>query len=100
MTITKSIENNILTLKLEGWLDTTTSEDLGKEIEKCDNVSSIILDFEKLEYISSAGLRQVVAFSKKAKSIDADFSIINAGLEVMSVFQLTQLDKKFKIGTK
>lgn len=100
MTISKTLENNVLTLKLEGWLDTTTSESFGEEIEKIENPSSIVLDFEKLEYISSAGLRQVVACSRKAKAINADFSIINAGVEVMSVFQLTQLDKKYKISKK
>ncbi len=100
MTINKILENGALTFKFEGWLDTNTSADLEKEIEEIKDITSLVFDFEKLEYISSAGLRQVVATVRKTKSMGAGFSIINASQEVLSVFQLTQLDKKLDITPK
>lgn len=100
MTITRIDENNTVTLKLEGWLDTLTSSELGKEIEAIGQTDAIVLDFDQLEYISSAGLRQVIACNKKAQSMGASFSVINAGNEVMSIFRLTGVDKKLKVSAK
>ena len=100
MNILKTLENDTLTLSLEGWLDTNTSAELAAEIEKIEEVKHLIFDFEKLEYISSAGLRQIAATARKCKAMDAQFTILNAGREVMSVFKLTGLDKKFNITEK
>ena len=100
MTLNKTLENGVLTFTFEGWLDTNTSADLEKEAGNVKDITKLVFDFDKLEYISSAGLRQVVSFAKTSKSIGAEFSIINANNEVMSVFQMTQLDKKFNITKK
>lgn len=100
MTITKNLDNGVLTFKIEGWLDTNTSADLEKETEGIKDITSLVFDFDNLEYISSAGLRQVVASSRIAKAIGAEFSIINTNFDVMNVFQLTQLDKKLNIKQK
>lgn len=100
MTITKIQEENKLTLKLTGWLDTTTVNALASEVDAIESAESIVFDFNELEYISSAGLRQVAAAAKKAKAMDADFSITGAGKDVMAVFKLTGLDKKFHVTPK
>lgn len=100
MTITKLEQNNKITLLLDGWLDTISSPDLGNAVNEIEQASAIILDFDKVEYISSSGLRQIVACYRKAKEMQAAFSIINAGTEVMSVFQLTGLHKKISISKK
>lgn len=100
MTIEKIIEEKAVTLKLDGWLDTVSSQDLAVAIEEIQEASAIVLDFDKVEYISSAGVRQVVSCAKKAKDLSADFSVIKAGKEVMSIFSLTCLDKKINIVQK
>ena len=100
MTIEKTVNGNEITLKLTGWLDTASAPELGAAGEGIDSASAIILDFENVEYIASAGLRQVVAFRKKAMDLNADFSVINAGKEVMSIFRMTCLDKKINITGK
>lgn len=100
MTIEKVIEKDAITLKLEGWLDTFTSPELAATIDELEKTPAIVLDFDRLEYISSAGLRQVVACKKKADSLGAAFSIVNAGKEVFSIFSLTGIDKKLSITTK
>ncbi len=100
MKITKETDNGKITLKLDGWLDAVSSPELGAEIDKIEAAEEIIIDFDKVEYIASSGLRQVVAAHQRAKEIGAALSVINACTEVMSIFKLTGLDKKLKIAEK
>ncbi len=100
MTITKKIENNKAIVSVEGWLDTNSSPQLGREIEALSDIESLILDFDKLEYIASAGLRIIILAYKKLKSMNGEFSIINVSSEVMDVFKLTGFDQNFDIQTK
>ncbi len=97
MTIEKKETGKEITLKLDGWLDAISAEKFTEVTEEIGEASAIILDFEKVEYISSAGLRQVVTCAKKAKDMNAEFSIIKVNKEVMSIFSLTGLDKKMSI---
>ena len=97
MTINRIEENGAVTLQLDGWLDTLSSPELGAVVDEITKAAAIILDFEKVEYIASSGLRQVVACSRKARELGAAFSVINVGTEVMSIFRLTGLDKKIDI---
>lgn len=100
MTIEKTENGKEITLALEGWLDAVSSEKFAAVTEEINDASAIILNFEKVEYISSAGLRQVVSCAKKAKDMNAEFSVVGAGKEVMSIFQLTGLDKKINISAE
>ncbi|MBP6136883.1 MAG: STAS domain-containing protein [Clostridiaceae bacterium] len=97
MTITVEKNDLHFTIRTSGWLNTEAAPALGAEIEKIVKAESIVLDFKELEYISSSGIRQVVAAYKKAKAMDAEFSVINVGDDVMEVFKLTNLDKKIHI---
>lgn len=97
MIITVDEINLNFTVHVSGWLNTETSPALGTEIEKITKAETIVLDFKALEYISSSGIRQVVAAYKKAKDMEADFSLINVSDDVMEVFQLTNLDRKIRI---
>lgn len=100
MTISKTIENGTVTLSPEGWLDTVSSPELGVMVDAIEDAAAIVLDFEKVEYMSSAGLRQVLATHRKAKSLDAAFSVVNVCPSVMSIFKMTNIDKKMDIMTK
>ena len=74
--ITKKDGSNV-TIEITGWLDTQTAPQLGEELAKLDDsVTSLVFDFDKLEYISSAGLRQVISAYKKMSGKDG-FKIIN-----------------------
>lgn len=90
-------DGNKVTMEIAGWLDTQTAPQLGEALANLDeNVTSLVFDFSKLEYISSAGLRQVVVAYKKMADKDG-FKIIHVSDEVLDVFRLTGFDQKIQI---
>lgn len=89
MTINKERNNANLTLTLEGRLDTTTAPDLEKVInEETGDIKELVLDMNKLEYISSAGLRVLLAAQKKMAKAGT-MKLIGVCDEVMEVFEIT-----------
>lgn len=98
MNITKSYNEKELTLSIEGRIDTITSQDLDKEInEEFGNFDSLIMDFTDLEYISSAGLRVLIATQKKLKAEDIPFVIKNVNEPIGEIFRMSGFDKILKI---
>lgn len=90
------LENNKLTIYLEGELNSYNSEEVEKEIEeitKNSSFSSIVLDFKDLTYISSAGLRIVI----RLKQLYDDTSIINAQKVVFDIFKMVGLTNAINI---
>ena len=82
------LDNGILTLFLEGELNSYNAESVGKEINdiiKSNTFDSLVLDLDKLKYISSAGLRVILVLKQQIDKL----SIINASLEVYDVFEMT-----------
>ena len=89
MNITKTQDGDLLTISLEGRLDTLTSPDLEKVLkESLDSVKSLVFDLEKLEYISSAGLRELL-YAKKTLHNKGTVKVINANAVVKEVFEVT-----------
>ena len=88
MTIDKQLNGTTMTIAVEGRLDTITAPDLELELTKLDNVNSLILDFRKLDYISSAGLRVLLSAHKKMQQKDG-MKIIHANELVNEVFEVT-----------
>lgn len=97
MTITKTEENGIITLKVEGWLDVQTTPELHAYAEELPAAEELIFDFADLEYISSAGVREVVAAYRKQLETGGAFRVINVSTDVMDVFSMTGLNKKISI---
>ncbi len=88
MTITKTLENKKAILSVEGWLDTNSAPELGREIEALSDIESLILDFDKLEYISSAGLR-ILLSTQKIMNKQGSMVIKNVNEDVMDIFNIT-----------
>ncbi|MGN1104673.1 MAG: STAS domain-containing protein [Candidatus Coproplasma sp.] len=88
MTIKKECESGTLNLSLEGRLDTTTAPELERELGGLDGVQALVLDMEKLEYISSAGLR-VLLKVQKIMNAKGTMKLINVCEGIMEVFSLT-----------
>lgn len=89
MTIEIKKKIDELVLEITGRLDTTTAPALDKSInENLENAKSLILDFEGLEYISSAGLRVLLSAQKKMNKFGT-MKVVNVGETVMEVFEIT-----------
>lgn len=89
MKITKSKENTALTLGLNGRLDTNTAPELETELKaSLDGVETLIMDMEELAYLSSAGLRVILAAQKQMNKQGA-MVIRNVNDMVMEVFEVT-----------
>ena len=87
MKINFNKDNGILNAALEGRLDTTTAPELESFFESnYDGKCSIVIDFKKLSYISSAGLRVLLAAQKKTKGA---MKLVNVSEAVMEVFEIT-----------
>ena len=98
--IVSKTEGSKVTMEITGWLDTQTAPQLEKELSALDpGTTSLVFDFANLEYISSAGLRLVIAAYKKMAGKEG-FRIVNVSDEVYDVFSLTGFDQKINIEKK
>lgn len=89
MTITEERNNNLVILKIEGRLDTTTAPTLEKTInEIIESITELILDMHELTYVSSAGLRVLLSTQKKMNKLGT-MKLIGVCEEVMEVFEMT-----------
>ena len=89
MKIDKSVENGKVCYALEGRLDTTTAPELEKELKgDLESADQLTLDFSKLDYISSAGLR-VLLSAHKAMSKKGGMVVTNVNEMVNEVFEVT-----------
>lgn len=90
MQIIRKQENDTLVFALEGRLDTTTSPQLQDELlPAIDGSANITLDFESLAYVSSAGLRVLLAAQKAAKAKAVTMTLRKVAPEILEVFEMT-----------
>ena len=89
MNITKNLNGTSLCLALEGRLDTTTAPVLEEVLDSAvEGITELVFDFAKLEYISSAGLRILLAMQKKMNK-QGSMIIRNICEDIMEVFEIT-----------
>ena len=83
------LKGNVLEIKIEGRVDSSNAAEIDAkmdEISKTNPHEGLVLDAEKLTYISSAGLRLIMKLQKSEKE---KISIINASTEVFEIFKMT-----------
>jgi anti-sigma B factor antagonist len=89
MTIHNTLDGTERTIALEGRLDTTTSPELETVLnDSLDGVTALIFDFEKLDYISSAGLR-VLLSAQKLMNRQGTMKILHVGEVIQEIFEVT-----------
>ena len=89
MNIEQKRNGNALTIAPEGYLDTTTAPELRTMLETAlDGVKELTFDFEKLEYISSSGLRQLL-FAQKVMNGQGTMKVIHANETIREIFEVT-----------
>ena len=97
MNINKEMQDGVLTVYLEGKLDTVTTPQAEKELEEdVDAASQLVLDMKTLKYLSSAGLRMILKLHKKMNEKDG-MTIKNVNESIMEIFDMTGLTSIFKI---
>ena len=87
--IDKTTQSNETIVSLDGRLDTTTSPELEKFIEnELKDTTELVLDLQKLEYVSSAGLR-VILKAQKMMNKKGSMKLIHVGEVIQEVFEIT-----------
>jgi anti-sigma B factor antagonist len=94
MTITKSVLNNNVTLSIEGSMDTYHSVQLSDELDQIFSVGkfNIYFDLTELSYISSSGLRVLIAAQKKATATGTKMEFTGLNDTVKEIFKITGFD--------
>ena len=88
MTIAKQTTGDTLTVVLDGRLDTITSPDLEQALADLAGVKHLVLDFSKITYISSAGLRVLLALQKRM-GVQGDMVVRHVDKMVMEVLEMS-----------
>lgn len=91
MEINKAISNQNVIITLKGRLDTMTAPQLDDEAKNInfDEVETVTLNLKDLEYISSSGLRVILALYKSLKSKGGNLKIVNVSNTIMELFSMT-----------
>ena len=89
MTIEKNLNGTELTVTIAGRLDTTTAPQLEAEFKQSINgVEKLVLDFTALEYLSSAGLRVLLA-AQKVMNKQGEMVVRNVNETISEIFEVT-----------
>lgn len=89
MTIKLTKNDSEMVVALTGRLDTTTAPSLEQSLnENTGEVKSLVFDMSALEYISSAGLRVLLAAQKRMQK-QGSMKLTGVSEEVMEVFEMT-----------
>ncbi len=89
LNIIKNVDGNTLNVALEGRLDTTTAPQLESELKAAlPGISLLALNFEKLEYISSAGLR-VLLSAQKIMNKQGEMKLTHVSEVINEIFEVT-----------
>lgn len=89
---------DVLNIKPEGRIDTTTSPILEKEIHQyLDDTIHVIMDFENVDYISSGGMRVLLSLQQQLIEKDGTLKIINVKDSVLDIFTLVGFDDMVEV---
>lgn len=99
MEIATQIKEKYTIVFIDGRLDTTNYQDLEKELQLLvgENINNLIINCEKLNYVSSSGLRVFLMFLKKIKAMNGKFLICNMQDSIKEIFQISGFTSIFDI---
>ncbi|MFW5692084.1 MAG: STAS domain-containing protein [Chloroflexota bacterium] len=97
--ITISRVENATLIEVTGRVDSMTANELGESLNQAINNGSvnIVLDLAGVEYMSSAGLREIVGGLKRVKRANGDLRIAQPTERVLEVFEMAGLDTILQI---
>lgn len=95
MTIEKITEGALAVWKLQGWLDTKSAPAMAAALRELPpETEALTLDLAEVSYVSSAGVRQLVAAHKQ---VNGNLRLQNLGSEVLNVLRMMGLDRRLHI---
>ena len=93
MTINNQLDGTTLTMAIEGRIDTQTAPELEQAVnDSINGVTQLILDFSKVSYISSAGLRTILTAENWMGARNGSMVIRGAAKNIKDVFKVTGFD--------
>lgn len=94
MQISVKTTNEVKVLAFEGKLDTQTSPDAQQQLTRLieEGETKILVNLEKVDYISSAGLRVLLVVAKQLKTTDGELRICSLNEVVKEVFDISGFD--------
>ena len=97
--ITSRDENGTTVVDIEGKMNTDASPEAEKFINALldDGATKFLLNFEKLDFVASTGLRVILTTGKKLKKIGGKLAICNPNLTVMDVLKMSGFSKLFDV---
>ena len=99
MNITKTQEATTLTIIIDGGIDSETAPELEDALNNSyTDITDLTLDFEKVEFISSAGIRVLIQ-ARKAMQGKGEYKIINVKDIIYDVFEMTGITKMITVET-
>jgi len=99
MDITEKIENEIVVLEIDGRLDTSNYGKLEKKLGEVfdNNKRHILINLDKMDYVSSSGLRVFLMYLKKLKANDGKLMLSNMQDTVKDIFNIAGFTSIFEI---
>jgi anti-sigma B factor antagonist len=98
--VTKSGDVSVVKFRDRKILDEAAIQELGSELfalVEVDNRKTILLDFEGVEFLSSAALGKLITFDRKVKTAKGRLKMCAIAPGILEVFQVTKLNKVFDI---
>ncbi|MDR1133501.1 MAG: STAS domain-containing protein [Synergistaceae bacterium] len=90
MNTTKTAADGVCVISLDGRLDTITAPQVQPEIDTAiDEYQNVALDFSGVTYISSAGLRILLAGHKRAAAAGGSLKLAHVSGQIMEIFEMT-----------
>ena len=93
------MNSEVQVLQPTGTLDGITTNDLRRQINDClaENVKIILIDFQRVNFMNSAGLGALIAMFKDVRARGAKLFLCSLNEQVKIIFSLTKVDRIFQI---
>lgn len=90
MELNSQIKNNEMTIFIKGQVDTNTAPELEKEaFKEAGKIDKIVLNFENVDYVSSAGLRVILSIYKKQNEKNKELVLEKVNSDVLTILEMT-----------
>jgi anti-sigma B factor antagonist/stage II sporulation protein AA (anti-sigma F factor antagonist) len=100
--ITEDKSEDVKIFRLEGRLDAASAPVLEKKLSELfeSSLKYLLIDFSKVDYLSSAGMRLLLSYSKRLKNLEGKLAFCSITEEVMEVIKMAGFERILNIYSK